>query len=39
MSKNFPNKRVGLITFNNDVNIIGDGQDGLVLAGDKLYNY
>jgi hypothetical protein len=32
-----PEKRIGLITFNNDVTIIGDGtQDEVVVSGDKL---
>jgi len=37
MSKGAPNRKVGIITFNNEVNIIGDGnQNQYVIAGDKL---
>lgn len=40
LSLKFPNKKVGLVIFNNEVNVIGDGKKGgLVLAGDKLKNY
>lgn len=40
MSKATPLRKVGLVTFNNEVTIIGDGsQDPYTLTGDKLYNY
>lgn len=41
MSKEFPNKQVGVITFNDEVNVIGDGsqQETLVIAGDRLQIY
>ncbi|KRX09903.1 Zinc finger, Sec23/Sec24-type [Pseudocohnilembus persalinus] len=35
-----PNKKVGLVTFNDDVVIVGDGkQEEKVITGDKLYKY
>ncbi|BFZ09174.1 hypothetical protein BsWGS_12213 [Bradybaena similaris] len=39
MSCSHPNRRVALITFNNEVTIVGDGtQEQTVVAGDKLTN-
>ncbi|XP_059169853.1 circularly permutated Ras protein 1-like [Physella acuta] len=39
MAKNHPNRRVALITFNNEVKIVGDGsQSEIIVAGDKLKN-
>ncbi|CAG5119939.1 unnamed protein product [Candidula unifasciata] len=39
MSYDHPNRRVALITFNNEVTIVGDGtQDEIVVTGDKLTN-
>jgi hypothetical protein len=36
----YPNSRVGLVVFSNDVTIIGDGaQPPLVVTGDKLQSY
>jgi hypothetical protein len=33
-------RKVGLVTFNNEVQIIGDGaQDPQIVTGDKLMNY
>lgn len=40
MSKNQPKKKVGLVTFNSDVTVIGDGQEKeQIISGDKLQNY
>jgi len=40
MKSEFPNRRVGLVTFDNEVNIVGDGkQVPETVAGDKLYKY
>jgi len=40
MHKNFPDRKIGLVTFNNEVSIIGDGtQAPQVITGDKLHNY
>jgi hypothetical protein len=37
MQKNNPDRKVGLVTFNREVNIIGDGTKAPVtVAGDKL---
>ncbi|CAL1543139.1 unnamed protein product [Lymnaea stagnalis] len=37
MAKNHPNRRVALITFNNEVTIVGDGsQRETIVSGDKL---
>jgi hypothetical protein len=40
MKKNNPDRKIGLVTFNNEVSIIGDGtKDPVTVAGDKLSNY
>lgn len=40
MRTDTPNRKVGLVTFNNEVLIIGDGsQNPTTVAGDKLDNY
>jgi hypothetical protein len=40
MQKNNPDRKIGLVTFNNEVSIIGDGtKDAVTVAGDKLTNY
>eukprot|EP01102_Stenamoeba_stenopodia_P022791 TRINITY_DN962_c0_g1_i1.p1 TRINITY_DN962_c0_g1~~TRINITY_DN962_c0_g1_i1.p1 ORF type:complete len:878 (-),score=250.65 TRINITY_DN962_c0_g1_i1:198-2831(-) len=40
IAKEHPKKKVGLVTFNNDVTLIGDGtQEPLIVTGDKLYNF
>ena len=37
MKKTHPNRLVGLVTFNNEVMVFGDGQgEPLVIAGDRL---
>ena len=37
--KTHPNKKVGLVIFNDDVNVVGDAShDPLIIAGDKLKN-
>lgn len=34
------NRKIGMLTFNNEVNIIGDGlQNPLVITGDKLNDF
>ena len=38
--KTNPNVKVGLVTFNNEVTIIGDGSaDPVTINGDRLSNY
>jgi hypothetical protein len=40
MSKGAPDRKLGIVTFNSEVTIIGDGsKDPQIIAGDKLYNY
>jgi len=40
LSKIYPNMKIGIVLFNNEVTIIGDGfNDPLIIAGDKLNNY
>lgn len=40
MKNEYPNRKVGLVTFNNEVTIIGDGtQEPDIIRGDKLMNY
>ena len=40
MKSDTPNRKVGLVAFNNEVIIIGDGsKDPKILTGDKLLNY
>jgi hypothetical protein len=40
MQKNNPDRKIGLVTFNNEVTIIGDGiKDPVTVAGDKLNDY
>ena len=40
MAKGAPERKLGIVTFNHEVTIIGDGsKNPQVIAGDKLYNY
>ena len=40
MQKNYPERKIGLVTFNNEVSIIGDAtQPPIIVAGDKLLDY
>jgi len=40
MKGEFPNRKVGLVTFDNDVSVIGDGKEvPEIVTGDKLYKY
>jgi len=40
MKNDNPKRKVGLVTFNNEVTIVGDGiQDPDIIRGDKLLNY
>ena len=40
MTENNPNKKVGFVTFSNDVHIVGDGSEvPQVISGDKLSDY
>lgn len=39
LQRTCPNKRIGLVTFNNDVNIIGDGFSNVCITGDKLTDF
>ena len=34
-----PNQKVGIVAFNNEVRVIGDGTHEEVIAGDKLFDY
>ena len=40
-AKENPNKKIGLITFNNEITIIGDGSSSqpTIVSGDKLDNF
>lgn len=40
MSTGAPERKLGIVTFNHEVTIIGDGsKDPQTIAGDKLYDY
>jgi len=40
MKNEYPKRKVGLVTFNNEVTVIGDGtQNPDIIRGDKLTNY
>ena len=40
MQKNNPDRKLGLVTFNNEVTIIGDGtKDPVTITGDKLFDH
>lgn len=39
MQKGTPNKRIGIVTFNSEVSVIGDGFSDIKLTGDKLLDY
>ena len=40
MANIYPNRKVGLVTFNNELSMIGDGKgEPSIVAGDKLFNY
>ena len=40
MSKGAQNRKIGVVTFNNDVTVIGDGtKNPQTITGDKLFNY
>merc|ERR1719482_2043443 len=40
MTKGAADRKVGIVAFNNDVTIIGDGlKDPQTITGDKLFNY
>lgn len=40
MSIGAPNRKVGLVTFNNEVTVIGDATKApQTITGDKLYDY
>lgn len=40
MQKATPNRKVGIVAFNGEVNVIGDGSSPAVsIAGDKLQDY
>ena len=40
MEQGAPDRKIGLVTFNNELSIIGDGsQDPVTVAGDKLEDY
>lgn len=40
MGQGVGDRKIGLVSFNNEVNVVGDGgQDPQTIAGDKLYDY
>lgn len=39
MQKGTPNKRIGIVTFNADVSVIGDGFSDITLTGNKLMDF
>jgi hypothetical protein len=40
MAAGAPDRKLGIVTFNHEVTIIGDGSGASqVIAGDKLFNY
>lgn len=40
MAKGAPKRKVGIVTFNNEVTVIGDGQkDPQIVTGDKLFEF
>jgi hypothetical protein len=40
MKKNNPDRKIGLVTFNNEVTVIGDGtKEPVIVTGDKLQSY
>jgi hypothetical protein len=40
MAKGAQNRKIGVVTFNNDVTVIGDGtKNPVTITGDKLQNY
>ena len=40
MANGAGDRKIGLVAFNNDVTIMGDGsQDAMILSGDKLNDY
>ena len=39
MSNGAQNRKIGVVSFNNEVTVYGDGgQDAMTIAGDKLYD-
>jgi len=34
-----PSRKVGIVTFNNEVTIIGDGSSNITISGDKLSSW
>lgn len=39
MANGAPNRKIGIVTFNGEVSVVGDGsQAPVILAGDKLFN-
>ncbi len=40
MQVTHPNRKVGIVTFNNEIAMIGDGNSNpIIIAGDKLNKY
>lgn len=40
MAKGADKRKVGIVTFNNELSIIGDGaKDPQIVTGDKLFDY
>ncbi|CAG9322630.1 unnamed protein product [Blepharisma stoltei] len=39
MQRGTPNRHVGVVTFNNEVTIIGDGSQTVAITGDRLNNF
>ena len=39
MANGAPNRKIGIVAFNGEVSVVGDGsQAPVILAGDKLFN-
>lgn len=39
LRKSHPDKRVAMIALNHEVTVIGDTQNEIIIAGDKLHEY
>jgi hypothetical protein len=40
MNKKYPDRKIGIVTFNHEVNVIGDGmKESITINGDDLKDY
>lgn len=39
LQRGTPHRKIGIVTFNGEVNVIGDGTNELIISGDRLTNY